>query len=225
MKMIGIALAIVAAIAALVFRPPHPVAVVPTAATDVAGTADGPERRRTLHRTPAVARAGVVVYVAGDVLHAGVYRLPAGARAADALARAGGAARDADLVAVNLAAPLQDGDEIAVPKIGAAPVPHARRAHASPRPRAHRGGRRHRRSADDASAGDAGADLSPESVDVNDADADHLAELPDVGPVLASRIVAYRELNGPFATIDELADVDGVTPRILDAIAPYAIVR
>jgi len=75
---------------------------------------------------PAV-RTPTLVYVAGAVVHPGVYALSGDARARDALVKAGGATRDADLVAVNLAARVADGDEIAVPRYGdEAPAPAAR---------------------------------------------------------------------------------------------------
>ena len=87
------------------------------------------------------APAGVVVYVAGAVQHPGVYRLGAGRRVADALHLAGDAKPDADLLAVNLAEPLRDGEEIAVPARGehlASPA----RAGAAPAQRARRGATR-----------------------------------------------------------------------------------
>jgi len=65
--------------------------------------------------------------------------------------------------------------------------------------------------------------LMMQAIDVNRADADTLAHLPGLGPALAERIVAFREINGPFARLDELLDVSGVTPGHLDRIAPYLI--
>ncbi|MFN2459763.1 MAG: ComEA family DNA-binding protein [Candidatus Velthaea sp.] len=165
-----------------------------------------------MHRSP----PPIVVYVAGDVRNPGIYRLSPQARAADALARAGGAKPDADLVAVNLAAPLHDGEEIAVQKIGAV-APRARRS-----PTAHP---RAQRTSHARTARRPPADVSIEIVDLNSADEIELQTLPGIGPALAARIVAYREINGAFASVDELADVSGVTPHLLDAIVPYATVR
>ncbi len=100
--------AIVAVIVAFVLRPaqlaPHPA----TESTAV------PER---VH-SPVSERAQTLVYVAGAVVHPGVYAVSGDARARDALAKAGGATHDANLVAVNLAAHVADGDEIAVPRYG-----------------------------------------------------------------------------------------------------------
>jgi competence protein ComEA len=62
-------------------------------------------------------------------------------------------------------------------------------------------------------------------VDINTADADTLATIPGIGPGLAERIVAFRTSNGPFASVDELLDVSGITDRRLDALLPYVIAR
>ncbi|HLI97350.1 MAG TPA: helix-hairpin-helix domain-containing protein, partial [Candidatus Baltobacteraceae bacterium] len=60
---------------------------------------------------------------------------------------------------------------------------------------------------------------------VNTADAQTLASIPGIGSTLASRIVEYRRLNGPFASLDELADVAGMTQRRVDAMSGYASVN
>jgi competence protein ComEA len=154
-----------------------------------------------------------LVYVAGAVRHPGVYALPAGSRARDALALAGGPAGEADLVAVNLAARVADGDEIAVPLQGEArTAPRARTAHRSTSGTS--GRRRRRPRHDDA------APAAESPVDLNSADQRTLGALPGIGPELAARIVAFRAVNGPFASVDGLADVAGITPRRLDALAP-----
>lgn len=67
----------------------------------------------------------VVVHVAGSVARPGVYRLPVGARVADAVKRAGGVARGAAADGINLAARLSDGQQVVVPGRGAATAPGA----------------------------------------------------------------------------------------------------
>jgi competence protein ComEA len=136
----------------------------------------------------------IVVYVAGAVMAPGVYTLDVGARVTDAVAAAGGAAVDADLRVVNLAALVADGERIYVPKVGET-VP--------------------------AVVGDASAvdDTTPSGpVNVNSATADQLDVLPGVGPTTAEAIVAHREQHGPFQTVEQLADVRGIGPVKLDAL-------
>lgn len=66
---------------------------------------------------------------------------------------------------------------------------------------------------------------SPGVVELNRADAAALATLPGVGPVLAARIVAYREREGPFGAVDSLLAVPGIGPATLDRIRPLVRVR
>jgi competence protein ComEA len=174
--------------------------------------------RATAHPQPTASPAGVVVYVAGDVQRPGVYHLAAGRRVVDAVRLAGDAKPDADLIAVNLAEPLRDGAEIAVPakgeRIAARGRPQRRSdVERAPRERSRtsRGSRRSRKRA-----------MVPAApIDLNTADASALAALPGVGAGLAERIVQFREANGPFDSVDELADVSGITDHRLEALAPY----
>ena len=162
-----------------------------------------------------------MVYVAGDVAHPGVYAVGPEARVRDALALAGGSRPDADLIAVNLAAHLRDGDEIVVPVRGAAPAPGAR------------GHGRGRRAGGSRRAGATGRhprsrrDEPPPAapVDINTAGADSLATVPGIGPGLAERIVAFRAANGPFASVDQLLEVSGITEHRLDAMLPFVVAR
>jgi competence protein ComEA len=187
----------------------HPVRPAPAAAGGF--DAARPPQREPPSRAPA---AHAVVYVAGEVVHPGVYSVAADERIAAVVARAGGMRPGADPTAVNLAAHVHDGDEILVLPRGAAAPAHAhRRRSAGPRRRAHgrRGATRH------------GAPGAP--VDINRADAATLAAVPGMGPGLAERIVAFRAANGPFTSTDELLDVSGITDRRLDAMLPYVIAR
>ena len=193
----------------------------------------------------------VVVYVTGEVRRPGVYRLPATGRVDDAVRAAGGQSAAADPVAVNLAERLRDGEEIVVPVRGAEPAAEAPRAVSSAKKRRRRrsavvrsgvvaasedaapngagrstgvaqsvarnvGARSHKR------AGRRTRKEAPDApIDVNAADAAQLETIPGIGPRLAERIVEFRETNGPFASPDELLDVNGVSERLLDEISPY----
>jgi len=192
-----------------------------------------PQATRT--RTAADFRPGstssVVVYVAGEVMRSGIYTLPSTARAIDALRAAGGAKRDADLVAVDLAQPLSDGDEVAVPALGEAANAHGAHGKRS-RARGHHHRRRRHRLATSVAAGpdgisreQDGAEPPVRAVDINTASADVIATLPGIGERLAERIVMFRETNGPFSSLDDLLDVNGMSAGKLDALSPYAGVR
>ena len=65
--------------------------------------------------------------------------------------------------------------------------------------------------------------VDPWPVDVNTADVDDLVRLNGIGPVLAARIIAYREDHGPFATLDDLARVQGIGSHILAGLRDHAI--
>jgi competence protein ComEA len=143
----------------------------------------------------APARSVLVVHVVGEVRRPGLYRLRDGARIADAVHRAGGALRDADLAAVNLAAPLVDGIQVFVPsRVAAGAVGPA-------------GG-----------AGSAGGGAAGGLVSLSSATVDELDELPGVGPVTAQKIIDYRTEHGPFASVDDLDAVPGIGPTRIEQL-------
>jgi competence protein ComEA len=132
----------------------------------------------------------VTVYVVGAVRHAGVFVLPAGSRARDAIRRAGGALRRADLSQLNLAVRLADGEMVTVPPRRAASAPPA------------------------TAAGGAVVTI----VHLNSATVEQLDGLDGIGPSLAARIVAWRSEHGGFHTIDDLGEVSGIGPARLEAL-------
>jgi competence protein ComEA len=141
----------------------------------------------------------VVVDVVGAVRRPGLYRLEQGSRIADAVARAGGAVGKADLAHVNLAAPLADGEQIVIPKRGAAVA-------------AAGGG---------GSAAAPGAPSGP--VQLSTATLEQLDSLPGVGPVTAQKILDYREKHGAFSSVDELDAVPGIGPKRLDQLRDLVV--
>ena len=148
--------------------------------------------------------ASIIVYVAGAVTLPGVVRLPATARVDDAIAAAGGLAASADLDSVNLAAVVRDGDRIWVPRAGE-PVPAVVLPSGGVTPTT-----------------SGGAVKSPSApLDLNRATAEDLDALPGVGPATAAAIVAYREANGPFGSVDGLLEVPGIGPAKLEAIRRF----
>jgi competence protein ComEA len=176
------------------------------------GAADAPEVVAPLEPvsdapggTSAAPRDAVVVHVVGAVRRPGLLRLREGARVADALARAGGAKRGADLAAVNLAAPLVDGTQILVPsRISASAA-----ARASPGVDAGAG----------VAAGVAGtAGGVGRKLSLATATADELDELPGVGPVTAQTILDYRSEHGPFRSVEDLDAVPGIGPARIEQL-------
>ena len=164
---------------------------------------------------PATAPGGeaeLVVHVAGAVHRPGVVRLPAGSRIVDAVDSAGGTAPDADLSAVNLAAVLEDGAMVLVPRIGEAAPPPAGTAGA---PGAGSGGQ-----AGGTGAGPGNASGAGSPINLNTADAAQLQELPRVGPVLAERIIAWRSEHGNFSRPEDLDAVPGIGEAMLAALLP-----
>ncbi len=144
-------------------------------------------------RAPAAGRL-LVVDVAGAVRRPGLYRLVQGARVADAIARAGGLTRHAERTAVNLAAPVADGEQVLVASRG------------SPA-----GG----------AAASLGGTAGP--VSLSAATAEQLDALPGVGPVTAQKIVAYRQAHGPFTSVDGLDAIPGIGPAKLADLRPLVV--
>ncbi|MFG3339464.1 helix-hairpin-helix domain-containing protein [Glycomyces sp. NPDC048151] len=137
----------------------------------------------------------IIVSVAGAVNEPGIVELEAGARVADAIEAAGGLTEGADPGFLNLARVVADGDLVAVPDAAAsgavAPVPGD----------------------DSGGAGSAGG-----LVNVNVASATELDALNGIGPVLAERIIEYRESNGSFQSLDELSEVSGIGSALLEQL-------
>lgn len=143
----------------------------------------------------------VLVHVVGKVRAPGVVSLARGARVADAIEAAGGATSKAALAAINLARVVVDGEQIVVVKPAPGSGGAARGAVAGSA-----GG-----------AGGAGASAAAESlVSLNTADAAALEQLPRIGPALAQRIVAWRDANGGFTSVDQLLRVSGIGAKTLD---------
>lgn len=130
------------------------------------------------------------VHVLGAVERPGLYVLALDARIVDALAAAGGTTADADLAAVNLARIISDGEQIVVPVVGASGPPDS----------------------------DGATAPGDDRIDLNSADGSALETLPRIGPALAERIIAWREENGRFQSVDDLLAVPGIGEKLLDGL-------
>lgn len=187
----------VSAGASTVVVPPDGLATGPPEATavgpDESASPSAPDDSPT-----ASAPAEVVVHVAGEVVSPGLVRLPVGSRVADAVAAAGGAGPNADLDAVNLARVLVDGEQVYLPAPGES-VP-----------------------ATSGQGGGAatGSGVAAALINLNQASAAELEELPGIGPSLAARIVAWREEHGGFQDVAELDEVSGIGPSLMAQLTP-----
>lgn len=169
-----------------------------TESSTIPGAASSTTTATSAGPPSSVAPDTIVVQAAGAVAAPGVYSLPGGARVHELISVAGGVTAEGDPAAISLAVVLVDGQRVYVPRVGevvpAAPAPAA-----------------------GAGAG-AGAVVPVGPIDLNRATAEQLDALPGVGPATAAAIVAHRDRNGPFASVEGLLDVRGIGPAKLDGL-------
>jgi competence protein ComEA len=159
------------------------------------GHGDGDGSAVRIDRSPAATHgarhaAGIYVHVAGAVRQPGLLRLRAGTRVATAIERAGGAGPRADLSGVNLAAKLEDGQQVVVPVRGAAV----------------------------GASGAAGAAAGGAKPSLGSATIEQLDQIDGIGPTLAQRIVEYRTQHGGFGSIGELREVEGIGAKRFETL-------
>lgn len=140
----------------------------------------------------------VVVHVVGAVKRPGVYHLNEGDRVLDAVRAAGGFAPGADTIAINLARPVVDGEQIVIGRKGEAV-----------------------QGAGGTGAPSAGAATQGGKVNINLAGVSEFDSLPGIGPVLAQRIVDYRTQHGRFHSVKDLQKVSGIGPKKFASLEPY----
>jgi len=184
LALVAAAAAVVAAVGVWTERPrAEPVPALPT--VGVSGPA--------APTTSAAAAAGpLVVSVSGKVRRPGLVEVPGGSRVADVLQAAGGALPGTDLIALNLARRVADGEQIAVGVPAAPGAPAA--------------------GAEEPAAGGA-APAPGGKIDLNTATAAQLDTLPGIGPVTVQKIIDWRTKNGRFARVEQLREIDGIGER------------
>lgn len=134
----------------------------------------------------------IIVHITGEVNKPGIVVLKSNSRIADAINKAGGATKEADLNQINLAYILEDGQKIYIPN------------------------KNEKIDEDEYITEGNGNNIGNnnskegEKVNINEAMQTELEELPGIGPSLASRIIEYREQNGDFKKIEELQNVKGI---------------
>lgn len=143
----------------------------------------------------------LVVYVCGQVEQPGVYEFAPGSRIGDAIDRAGGFGPEAATDALNLAQSLQDEQQVYVPSKNEAQAPES--------------------SVQSGQSNSSDASISGQSnrlVNINTASAAELVSLPGIGEATAQKIVASRDAEGPFQSIEDLKRVSGIGDKKFDAL-------
>ncbi|MBD3291838.1 MAG: hypothetical protein GF393_02875 [Armatimonadia bacterium] len=181
----------------------------------------------------------ITVHVVGAVQRSGMYQLPAGSRVSHAVQAAGGFTERADRESVNLAAFVDDGEQVKVDVLpqperasmppSRAPQPARTTSHSQPRSQPTRpiapsaSAPEQRRVATPQAS--PGSDLpswaqrpSGQRVRLNHAGLDELQSIDGIGPELAKNIIYYRSMHGPFSSFDELDDVPDIGPATIEKI-------
>lgn len=138
------------------------------------------------------------IHVAGAVQNPGVYLLPPNAITGDAIEAAGGALENARISFINLAAPLEDGQQVYLP-----PAEESAAIQNPPLIKT----------------------TASEPTNINTASAAELELLPGIGPSLAQKIIEYRHANGPFTKLEGLLQVSGIGPAKLETLLPLICLR
>ena len=131
----------------------------------------------------------VTVYVAGAVKKSDVYKLPVGSIVKDAIEKAGGATKDADLVAINLAQKVQDSEEIVVP---------TKESNATP--------------------SSTSSSKNNGKININTASLTELETLPGIGEVKGNTIIQYRKTHGAFKSTHDITNVSGIGEKTFEKI-------
>ena len=187
--------------------PPPPEASLPFASTTVVANRSGVEGA-----TVVTTAQFITVHVAGAVKTPGVYRLRLGSRVVDGIAAAGGATSAANLDVINLATVLNEGEQLYVPKRGEKPHTITGRPQSGS-------------STTSGGVSTGSGSNATQVININLASVVELEQLPGVGPATAKAIVAYREKNGAFQTVEDLLKVRGIGPAKLSEILPRARVN
>jgi len=140
----------------------------------------------------------LTVEVRGAVVTPGLYELPAGSRVQDAVDAAGGLDDGADLSTINLARRVRDGEVVLIAEL---PIRGDTAVATNVA----------------AGSGNNGSDSSGR-VNINSATAAELESLPGIGKVTAQRIIAFREANGPFHSVDDLVQIEGISTRTVESL-------
>ena len=159
--------------------------------TNTRGRAVAQESAKPTLTMPAVAKT-ILIHVAGKVKRPDVYPLLAGSRVSDAIKAAGGANKGVDLGDINLARVLVDGEQVYVGYVAKA----------------------------NSSSSKSSKSRFTGVININRGTKAEFDSITGIGPVIASRIINYRNTNGPFLALDDLLKVSGIGSKTLERIRP-----
>ena len=153
----------------------------------------------------------IIIHITGAVKTPGIVKLEEGSRIEDAINKAGGLKEDADISKVNLAYILEDGIKIIIPSntdIGDFQE-------------------------ENILSNDSGEGIidnietssKSSSLNINKATEQDLQNLPGIGPSLAAKIIAYRDENGKFTTVEDIKNVNGIGDSKYENIKEYICVK
>ena len=166
--------------------------VAQSSATNETNTSNDSKTSRSTTEKP----NKIYVEIKGSVAQPNVYQVAADARINDLVKLAGGLTKDADSRQINLAQPLQDGMSIYVPKKGEDLLVQEQ---TDP-------------PVTSSTISEAGV---PNKINLNQADATQLQQVSGIGPKKAADIIDYRQKDGPFKSVDELTNVNGIGEKTL----------
>lgn len=144
----------------------------------------------------------IYVHVAGEVSNPGMYELKHDARVSDAIDAAGGLTENADQLSINLARQVTDGEQIVVQAYIEAEPGNSESTDAS----------------DSGLPSSSNTEVLSSKVNINTASASELTTLDGIGESTAAKIIAYRQANGSFASIEEIKKVSGIGDKKYEAI-------
>ncbi len=150
---------------------------------------------KSIELQPAPTKTPIVVNVVGAVPRPGLYEFAEGSRVQDAINAAGGLLADADVASLNLAARLEDGQQLVIPFSGEGNTANSFSL-----------------------AQPTQSGSSVELININTATLDELDDLPGIGPTTAQKIVDYRTEHGPFQSIEDIMNVSGIGPATFDRL-------
>jgi len=175
--------------------------------------ASQPPRGNAIGLLPPPTPIPIQVHISGEVQNPGVYAISPGRRLQDVIEVAGGFTIKADSTSLNLASLLEDGIRVQVPAQPQVETPSLEKA-ASSEPE----------NLPSNSTSPPADNSSAKLVNINNANQERLETLSGIGPATAQKIIAFREENGSFTSIEEIQKVSGIGPVTFENIKDFITV-